>query len=201
MIDNGIYSIGEEEEALLEARAEGREKPADRFRVDKLLESPVYREYLDFLMALGRAAADAKEEQPPADLIERTLQRLFKIRRYPRFRFASAMGLAAAGILVGIAATLWWTGRTSNGFVTVKFTLNAPRAERVAIVGDFTDWRPVGLERSGDTWEVSLQVPRPGRYQYSFVLNGRMLVIDPKRDEVEQDRRGTCFSVLDTSVI
>lgn len=201
MRDDEFLSIGEREEALLEARAEGRENPADRVRVDKLLESPVYREYFEFLKALGRVAAGTGEEQPPSDLIENTMGRLFRARRFRGMQLAPALGMAIAGLLVGIAATLYWTGRAGNGFVTVKFSLDAPRAERVAIVGDFTDWRPVALKRRGDVWAVSLEVPRHGRYQYSFVLNGRTLVIDPGREEIELDEKGTCYSVLDTSVI
>ncbi len=201
MRDDRDFSIGEREEELLEARAQGRERAEDRARVDKLLESPVYCEYLNFLKALGRVAAEAAEEQPPADLVQTTMSRLFKVSRYPRLRLVSAAGLALAGLLVGIMATLYWTGRTGNGSVTVKFTLDAPRAGSVAIVGDFTDWRPVALKRRGDVWAVSLKMPGHGRYQYSFVLNGRMLVIDPKRDEIEMDAGGTCFSILDTSVI
>lgn len=201
MRDDVIFSIGEQEEALLEARVDGRESPADRARVDRLLESPVYREYFGFLEALKRTRGGAGEEQPPSDLVEKTMRRLFRPKRFPGMRPAPALGMALAGLLVGIAATLYWTGRTGNGFVTVRFTLEAPRAERVAIVGDFTDWRPVSLARRGDVWAVSMQIPRHGRYQYGFVLNGRTLVIDPGREEIELDEKGACFSVLDTSVI
>jgi len=53
----------------------------------------------------------------------------------------------------------------SGGFRTrrmdpelVEFTLDAPGAERVEIMGDFTDWSPVPMEedRSGGVWRVRL---------------------------------------------
>jgi 1,4-alpha-glucan branching enzyme len=52
--------------------------------------------------------------------------------------------------------------------------LEAPRAERVFVAGDFNDWRAGDLrlrrDESGD-WEAQLWL-EPGRYEYKFIVDG-----------------------------
>jgi hypothetical protein len=48
--------------------------------------------------------------------------------------------------------------RQRNG--AVQLTLRAPRANRVEIAGDFTDWQPVALTRlASGAWGVALKIP------------------------------------------
>jgi hypothetical protein len=89
---------------------------------------------------------------------------------------------------------------TSMTHVTlpVRFTLVAPGAAQVSLVGDFNRWDPVALplRRSNDgrTWEVEVRLP-PGRYGYSFVVDGR-LARDPTAPQDAGDEFGTPNSVL-----
>jgi hypothetical protein len=43
-----------------------------------------------------------------------------------------------------------------------------PFATAPAVAGTFSDWQPIPMRRSGDRWQVSLDL-QPGVYEYSFV--------------------------------
>jgi 1,4-alpha-glucan branching enzyme len=63
----------------------------------------------------------------------------------------------------------------------IPFVLLAPHAARVTLVGDFNDWNPSAtpLQSAGDSaWFVVVPL-RPGRYRYSFVLDGERWMADP----------------------
>ena len=80
----------------------------------------------------------------------------------------------------------------------VRFSLNAPDAAQVSIVGDFNDWNPTTLpmRRSADgrVWEVEVRLPL-GRYNYAFMVDGR-LAPDPGAPSTADDDFGTPNSVL-----
>jgi hypothetical protein len=71
----------------------------------------------------------------------------------------------------------------------IPFVVTAPDVERVAIVGDFNDWDPQAtpLARlSGNAWGVMVKLP-PGRYRYSFVLDGSRWIADPGAPRAADD--------------
>lgn len=86
----------------------------------------------------------------------------------------------------------------SGAMLPVRFSLNAPNAARVTIVGDFNDWNPTTLpmRRSADgrVWEVEVRLPL-GRYNYAFMVDGR-LARDPVAPSTADDDFGTPNSVL-----
>ena len=54
------------------------------------------------------------------------------------------------------------------------FSITAPEAMSVALVGDFTHWQknPVPLKRAGGgVWTVSMKLP-PGTHHYRFLVDG-----------------------------
>lgn len=56
------------------------------------------------------------------------------------------------------------------------FTLTAPAAAKVFIVGDFTLWIPVPMDSGdGGVWTVELDV-EPGRYEFGFLVDGEWFV-------------------------
>jgi hypothetical protein len=87
---------------------------------------------------------------------------------------------------------------TETVLLPVRFSLNAPNAARVSIVGDFNDWNPTTLpmRRSADgrVWEVEVRLPL-GRYNYAFMVDGR-LAPDPDAPSTADDDFGTPNSVL-----
>jgi len=57
----------------------------------------------------------------------------------------------------------------------IEFSVRAPDARAVAVTGDFTDWRPVAMHRSGDRWVLERRVA-PGTYHFGFLVDGRWYV-------------------------
>jgi 1,4-alpha-glucan branching enzyme len=70
------------------------------------------------------------------------------------------------------------------------------------VVGDFNDWDPAAtpLRRGneGGTWTVELRLP-PGRYRYTFLVDGRRWVPDPEEPRAADDDFGAPMSVLTVS--
>jgi Glycogen recognition site of AMP-activated protein kinase len=82
----------------------------------------------------------------------------------------------------------------------VELRLSAP-ASSVTVVGDFNDWDPSGTPlrptgRSG-VWSVELRL-KPGRYHYTFLIDGNRWAGDPSEPQVTSDF-GAPVSVLTVS--
>lgn len=69
---------------------------------------------------------------------------------------------------------------------TVRFLLEAPEADEVVLLGDFTGWEPVPLARSGGAWTATLQV-RPGVYHFGFRVDGEWHVPEGASGRVTDD--------------
>ena len=84
----------------------------------------------------------------------------------------------------------------------VRLRLAAPTSSRVAVVGDFNDWDPAAtpLRRAGDggTWIVELRL-KPGRYHYTFLIDGRRWARDPNSPPAAESDFGAPVSVLTVS--
>ena len=78
----------------------------------------------------------------------------------------------------------------------VIFSVEAPDAERVQLVGDFNEWELEGTEvkPAGRIWRKVLKL-RPGRYQYRYVVDGCWLS-DPLNSNIEPAPYGGHNSVL-----
>ncbi len=81
----------------------------------------------------------------------------------------------------------------------VYLRLDAPASSRVAVVGDFNDWDPTAtpLRPTGTagTWIVELRL-KPGRYHYTFLIDGRRWERDPREPPVAESDFGAPVSVL-----
>jgi 1,4-alpha-glucan branching enzyme len=80
----------------------------------------------------------------------------------------------------------------------VQFVLLAPRAAQVQLAGDFNGWQgsatPLRRTASG-LWAVELPLP-PGRYTYTFVVDGSHFTPDPAAPRALVDDFGTPSSVV-----
>jgi 1,4-alpha-glucan branching enzyme len=70
------------------------------------------------------------------------------------------------------------------------FSLIAPKAREVLLVGDFTGWqaRPLMMDRMkprSRTFAAAVNLP-PGTYQYKFIVDGEW-VPDPKADSIPNE--------------
>lgn len=86
---------------------------------------------------------------------------------------------------------------TDRAAQVVRFTLVAPGAERVSLVGDFNAWDPgvTTLRQQDGTWTVTIPVA-PGRHQYGFVVDGSRWIADPAAPQSADSDFGTANSVM-----
>ena len=125
------------------------------------------------------AVGDRAMEQAMAQLRKES-------RRAPwRGRAGLATALAASVALAVFGSRRLGQPAAAGG---VTFALSAPSAARVALIGDFNDWNPEAnpLRRGEGQWSVTLKL-KPGRYRYSFVVDGSSWRADPRTPPAEDD--------------
>lgn len=80
----------------------------------------------------------------------------------------------------------------------IAFTIEAPAARDVYVVGDFNDWRIADecrlLNRGNAWWEKRMKLAR-GRHRYQFVVDGEWMT-DSKNGERERNVFGTFDSIV-----
>ncbi|MFN2563599.1 MAG: isoamylase early set domain-containing protein [Gemmatimonadaceae bacterium] len=83
--------------------------------------------------------------------------------------------------------------------VPTQFVLDAPRASRVALVGDFNGWNaataPLVRDSSSGIWTVTVHLP-PGRHVYAFMVDGKTWTLDPRAPTAPDPEFGTPSSVV-----
>ena len=85
-------------------------------------------------------------------------------------RLASGAGPRASGDTPSRAVDFVVSRAAEDGRRVIR--IQAPRARRVELMGDFTDWRAVPLTREGgDVWHVELSIA-PGTYRLSVRVDG-----------------------------
>ena len=116
----------------------------------------------------------------------------------PRSRVPS-WRLLVTGLAAALAAVVLFQSFGNRGDARpVPFVLTAANAVRISIVGDFNDWDPAAtpLQRvDGHGWWVVVNL-RPGRYRYSFVVDGTRWIADPSAPRAADNDFGTENSVV-----
>lgn len=81
----------------------------------------------------------------------------------------------------------------------LRFSLYAPQAASVALVGDFNGWgsmAELSLKPAGKgMWSVDIPLPS-GRYQYAFLVDGQRWVTDPRAEQHVSDDFGRQNAVV-----
>jgi hypothetical protein len=133
---------------------------------------------------LERAVAELKtpvdlgaevDRRALAEIARDRAPRVLLFRR--RVAWIAALACAAATLLLVLM------NQATAPESMVRFAIQEPSARSITIVGDFNDWDPAmtPLARSGDgEWKVSLELP-PGRYRYSYLVDGSTWMADPER--------------------
>ena len=88
---------------------------------------------------------------------------------------------------------------TRSDTSVIQFVLVAPRAETVRLVGDFNDWdveaTPLVQDDGQGVWSVTVRL-EPGRYRYSFLVDGTTWLEDPHAIPALDDEFGRPNSVI-----
>lgn len=117
--------------------------------------------------------------------------------RPARIRPRLIIGLAAAAILaIGVGLGL---GFRDAGSVTVRFVLDAPNADSVAVAGNFNDWKTVGYDlrrNENGSWAIEVRLRKDRIYSYNFVIDGERWIPDPSSPETVDDGFGGSSSLL-----
>ena len=128
------------------------------------------------------------------EAIQGALAQLRKEARRPRWPWYTGIGGLAAALALLLGGRHFLFQHPSDGLVT--FALSEASADSVVVIGDFNDWNPSAnpLRRSDGRWSVTLKL-KPGRYRYSFVVDGSSWRADPRTPAAEDDF-GTPTSVV-----
>ena len=89
--------------------------------------------------------------------------------------------------------------RVENG--RLLFVFHDDTAETISVAGNFNGWNPVAtpLKRDGSgLWSTEIAVPRAGRFEYKFIVNGQHWIEDPSNGMKTPDNYGGLNSVLVT---
>ena len=129
-----------------------------------------------------------------------------------QWNLAGATAVACVMLFaVGGLVSLMPPGRDSAGAAPIAQAADVPRAVLVRLVvvrpdarivqaaGDFNGWNPTQtpLEQTSDgAWTVTLPL-EPGRYEYSFVVDGEQWIGDPFAAEQSDDGFGARNAVLE----
>ncbi len=112
---------------------------------------------------------------------------------------SSRPGLPGSG---AAAARGGWGGgeaRDRSDARPVQFVLVMPSARSVVVVGDFNDWdagaQPLQRASRDGVWSVTVPLA-PGRYRYTFVVDGQRWIADPGAPPVPEDDFGRPNSVI-----
>ncbi|HEX7333065.1 MAG TPA: S8 family serine peptidase [Pyrinomonadaceae bacterium] len=85
--------------------------------------------------------------------------------------------------------------RVENG--RLMFVFHDDSAHSVSVAGDFNGWSEAALKRNDSgLWFTEFVVPRAGRFEYKFVINGRRWIEDPSNGMKAPDNYGGLNSVL-----
>lgn len=99
----------------------------------------------------------------------------------------------AAGDAINTSAAV------SEPIKEVTFTIDAPNARDIFLVGDFNHWKindSSRLNRSADgRWEKRIQLAPGNKYKYKYVVDGEW-TIDSRNKELEQNSFGTFDSII-----
>jgi 1,4-alpha-glucan branching enzyme len=120
------------------------------------------------------------------------------------FRAAVLLAILACGASCGPRVP----GAGAVGYATgprlveggVEFVCFAPKAHRVAIVGDFNNWStsadPMYDRDEEGAWSITLPL-QPGRYEYKFLVDGDKWIPDVGNPKKVKDGFGAYNSVVE----
>ncbi len=106
-------------------------------------------------------------------------------------------GFAAAVILMGLGFLLAPEQHPLAVPMEQRFVLYLPEAGQARIVGTFTDWHPLPMQKIGASgyWSLTLKVPQ-GEHRYNYLVEEDNRMVDPTVATREHDDFGGENSVI-----
>lgn len=119
-----------------------------------------------------------------------------------RLWFAPLSGFASAMVLVALVSLFHPAPIISPDGMQHRFVIYRPDVTKAAIVGDFTRWSPVPMEKIGDSgyWAVTLKLPT-GEHRYSYLVDDERQIADPTVLTLEQDDFGGENSIIKVTAV
>ncbi len=116
--------------------------------------------------------------------------------------FSTGLALGAAVLLIQpTPAPLSVPTTVANREIPHRFVIYHPDIDQAEIIGTFTRWQPVAMEKIGSSgyWSLTLNLPE-GEYQYSYRVEGGKQIADPTVPERIQDDFGGENSIITINV-
>lgn len=81
--------------------------------------------------------------------------------------------------------------------IAYRFVLYNPKLTKAELIGSFSNWQPLQMEKIGTSgyWAITVKLPE-GEHAYSYLLDSRERITDPTVNLKEQDDFGGENSVL-----
>lgn len=121
----------------------------------------------------------------------------FAFRKYSITKMLSvaALILLASGVL--LFNMFHENGNFTAHKIEYRFVIYSEKSDYVRLVGSFSDWKPVKMEKIGDTgyWQIYMNLDK-GEHRYPFLVDGKS-TYDPTSIFVEEDDFGNKNSVLE----
>jgi hypothetical protein len=161
-------------------------------RVVETLQEPVRIDPSFDRRVMAEVAQLPKPAAPPSVVrsLVGWLRRRRTIRLSPLGGLAMAAGVVALVVAGGRVIPSSPPEPVTESTQLVQFVLVASEASAVTLVGDFNDWSvsatPLTREGGDGVWWVTVPLP-PGRYRYSFVVDGQVWLGDPNAPAVDDE--------------
>lgn len=161
--------------------------------VKSLQESPLFASEMLEMLAQERLLHDITGYAPDLPKEKKLHQALPRSRRLQPLFLAAAVLLLCSLLCVHILQQVQYAPQA----LEYRFVLYRPSAMEASVIGTFTGWSPVPMEKVGSTgyWILSLQIP-PGEHRYNFLLDRGGQMADPTVVTREQDDFGGENSIL-----
>lgn len=106
-------------------------------------------------------------------------------------------GAASGGVLIGRSllgssdraerSPIYRVARSGDAAARVYFSIGAPDDARVVqVLGDFSLWEPIPMERDGSEWNVNVDVP-VGTHHFGFLVDDEWYLPDDAPDVVPDE--------------
>lgn len=121
-------------------------------------------------------------------------------RPRPALRLMVAAAAALVLALGGISLSGAFLSPRDRNTVSIHFSVEAPNASSVVLIGSFSDWsadKGYRLEKAGPgSWELSVRLRKNEVYSYGFLIDGEKWMADPRATEAVDDGFGGTNSLL-----